>query len=437
MTDWIETDVSLALFRPPEGTDYLLHIHVSFPRSRLFFLRRQSGADTVWRAQYEWRIIIREQNALQRGGGVYVETLELDEERQVSDPAERIRLFQQVALPPGHYRVEVIISDRHSVRSGRMQQEVEAVPWREGEPGLSQIEILDPGIGRHEGSFRDVSEAHAGEVLSTLQNPEDASIVAFLFETYDIPAGSSILYRLISDDGNEARSSQGVAPLGSMTVRDTLSTSGLEDGRYSLQLQLDGPGDLSLTANRTIHIHRPLLAWGDDLIATRAQLSLFAGQEAVEVLEALPGARRRAFLDSIWNSLDPTPDTGKNEVRDEFIRRLRYADDQWRSGSRRGWDVDIGRIWIAFGEPDEILDERQTRTPVRPLEEPRQIIVRKWIYHESAVTFAFVYEPERGWILDRERSNTIPPCNTGKGAAHQWDSLRKTSSISSVRTMSS
>ena len=78
MTDWIETNVSLALFRPPEGTDYLLHVHVSFPRSRLFFLRRQSGPDAIWRAQYEWRVIIRERNALGQGGGVYVNTIELD-----------------------------------------------------------------------------------------------------------------------------------------------------------------------------------------------------------------------------------------------------------------------------------------------------------------------------------------------------------------------
>ncbi|MFC1559355.1 hypothetical protein ACFL39_02070, partial [Gemmatimonadota bacterium] len=293
MTDWIETDVSLALFRPPEGTDYLLHVHVSFPRSRLFFLRRQSGPDAIWRAQYEWRVVIRERNALGRRGGVYVDTIELDEELQVSDPAERVRLFQQVPLSPGHYRVEVIVSDRHSVRNGRDQQEVEAIPRREREPGLSQIEILDPGTGRHEGSFREVSEAHAAEVLSTLHNPEDASVVAFLFETYDIPAGSSTLYRLISDDGNELRSRQGVTPPGSMTVRDTLSTSGLEEGRYSLQLQIEGPGDLSLTENRTIHIHRPLLAWGDDLETTKAQLSLFAGQEAADALEALPGSGRR------------------------------------------------------------------------------------------------------------------------------------------------
>jgi len=59
--------------------------------------------------------------------------------------------------------------------------------------------------------------------------------------------------------------------------------------------------------------------------------------------------------------------------------------------------------------PDEIVEERQTRTSVRPFEEPRQIVFSKWIYRESAVTFVFIHEPERGWILDRERSNTIPP----------------------------
>ncbi len=407
--DSIEPEVSLALFRSPDMQGYLLHVHVSFTRSRLFFLRRQSESGTVWRASYEWRVIIRERNALQRGGGVYVEGLELAEEELVSDPARRVRLFRQFALPAGEYRVEVIVSDRQSIRNGNHQQEITAIGYSGDTPALSQIELLDPGSDWFESTVTEVGTAHAAEVMVSRRNPEDAPVVAFLYETYNIPEGISVVNRLISETGNEALSRRRFLPAGSMTVRDTLDIDGLEEGRYSLQLQLEGVAGRQVTESLMIRIHRPLLARGDDPATAEAQLTLFADEEAARTFRRLPVGERTVFLDSLWSSLDPTPDTPRNEAQDEFIRRLRYADERWRLGTRRGWDVDIGRVYIAFGEPDEIVEERQTRTPIRPLDEPRQVVLSKWIYRDSAVTFVFIHEPERGWVLDRERSNTIPP----------------------------
>jgi len=407
--DWIDTDVSLALFRSPDQQGHLLHVHVSFPRSRLFFLRRQSDEGAVWRSRYEWRVIIRERNALQRGGGVYLETMELKEEQLVSDPASRVRLFRQFALPAGEYRIEVIISDQQSVRSGNRQQEIMAIPYTGETPALSQIELLDPGPMDLESPVIDVGQAHAAEVMATHRNPEDAPVVAFLYETYHLPVEAAVAYQLISEDGNAARSRRRVLPVGSMTIRDTLEIDRLDEGRYNLQIQLEGVAGRQVAESLLIRIHRPLLADGDDPETAEAQLTLFADEASARTFSNLPIEARTGFLDSLWSTLDPTPGTLRNEAQEEFIRRLRHADERWRLGTRRGWDVDIGRVYIAFGEPDEIVEERQTRTSVLPFEEPRQIVFSKWIYRESAVTFVFVHEPELGWILDRERSNTIPP----------------------------
>ncbi|MFC1529979.1 GWxTD domain-containing protein [Gemmatimonadota bacterium] len=407
--DSIDPEVSLALFRSPDQQGYLLHVHVSFPQSSLFFLRRQSESGTVWRASYEWRVIIRERNAFQHGGGVYIEGLDLPGEESVSDPSRRIRLFRQFPLPAGEYRVEVIVSDRQSIRSGNRQREITAGQYAGGTPALSQIELLDPGSEGFERPVTEVGAAHAAEVMASRRNPEDAPLVAFLYETYNLPEGASVACRLISEAGNEALNRRRSLPAGSMTVRDTIDIEGLEEGRYSLQLQLEGVADQPVTESLLIRIHRPLLAGGDDPETAETQLTLFADEEAVRTFRGLPIGARTGFLDSLWNTLDPTPGTPRNEARDEFIRRLRYADEQWRLGTRRGWEVDIGRVYIAFGEPDEIVEERQTRTSVRPFEEARQIVFSKWIYRDSAVTFVFVHEPERGWVLDRERSNMIPP----------------------------
>ena len=62
---------------------------------------------------------------------------------------------------------------------------------------------------------------------------------------------------------------------------------------------------------------------------------------------------RQQFIESFWFRRDPTPDTEENEYREEHYRRIAYANERFASGIP-GWRTDRGRIYIAFGPPDEI-----------------------------------------------------------------------------------
>ncbi len=68
-----------------------------------------------------------------------------------------------------------------------------------------------------------------------------------------------------------------------------------------------------------------------------------------------PGERER-FLQDFWAGLDPTPGTARNELRDEFHRRVAYATKNFTFFGK-GMLSDRGRIYIKYGEPD--LVERQ------------------------------------------------------------------------------
>lgn len=411
--DWIDVEVGLCLFRPVRGGDHQLHVHISFPRSRLYFLRDEDVAGVGWNAQYEWRVIIRDRSGLQVGGGVYRGEVAVRGDEQPSDPAVMVRAFEQFPVQPGSYRVEVVVSDRNSVRSGRNTGDLEVLLMRSGEPGLSGLEILEPeGVspGVTTGGPDAYPPEHAGEVIASSSVPEDAHSVGILYEAYRIPDGSRVVCRLLDAAGEEVRSRQRTLPAGSrLTVRDTISTGGLPEDHYTIELSLEGAGAAALKTGRRIKVCRPLLAWGEDPGVTAAQLSLFTDGETVERFKHLPEGGRRGFLDSLWNALDPTPGTERNEVQEEFTRRLRYADERWRAGGRRGWDVDIGRVYIAYGEPDEIADERMTVPPEGPLDATREIVVRKWIYREPPVVFVFSYERDQGWVLSLEESTSIPP----------------------------
>ncbi len=62
---------------------------------------------------------------------------------------------------------------------------------------------------------------------------------------------------------------------------------------------------------------------------------------------------KEKFIEQFWIRRDPTPGTVENEFKEEHYRRLSYANKRFASG-KPGWKTDRGRIYIKFGEPDEI-----------------------------------------------------------------------------------
>jgi GWxTD domain-containing protein len=62
---------------------------------------------------------------------------------------------------------------------------------------------------------------------------------------------------------------------------------------------------------------------------------------------------RDQFIEQFWLRRDPTPDTVENEFKEEHYRRIAYANEHFPSGVP-GSRTDRGRIYIAWGPPDEI-----------------------------------------------------------------------------------
>src|SRR6185295_8215918 len=62
---------------------------------------------------------------------------------------------------------------------------------------------------------------------------------------------------------------------------------------------------------------------------------------------------RDQFIEQFWLRRDPDPDTPENEYKEQYYERIQYANEKFASGIP-GWKTDRGRIYIAFGKPDEI-----------------------------------------------------------------------------------
>jgi GWxTD domain-containing protein len=60
-----------------------------------------------------------------------------------------------------------------------------------------------------------------------------------------------------------------------------------------------------------------------------------------------------SFIEQFWARRDPDPRTGDNPFKEEHYRRIAYANERFTSGIP-GWKTDRGRVYIMYGQPDEL-----------------------------------------------------------------------------------
>lgn len=70
-----------------------------------------------------------------------------------------------------------------------------------------------------------------------------------------------------------------------------------------------------------------------------------------KVFSSLGPVERVQFIKEFWEKRDPSPNTEENEYRDEYYRRIDYANRVFREGSS-GWLTDRGRAYILLGDPE-------------------------------------------------------------------------------------
>lgn len=116
---------------------------------------------------------------------------------------------------------------------------------------------------------------------------------------------------------------------------------------------------------------------GDQL----AQLRYVASQNEWQSLHSVPTAKISQAIEAYWKVNDPSPGTARNESRERFYQRVLKADEMFTVHKKlKGWNSDRGRIYIKYGEPDEIVTEAY------PIGRYPNII---WTYYKQDKEFIF------------------------------------------------
>lgn len=112
------------------------------------------------------------------------------------------------------------------------------------------------------------------------------------------------------------------------------------------------------------------------------QIKYIASQNEWKKIKDIPVNQLYQVIDDFWELHNTNPNSSRNETRELFYSRVLKAEELFSVHSKlRGWKSDRGRVFIKYGQPDEIIDE------VHPLNKHPYI---RWYYYKSNTSYLFI-----------------------------------------------
>lgn len=91
-------------------------------------------------------------------------------------------------------------------------------------------------------------------------------------------------------------------------------------------------------------------------------------EERSAFLHLQTNQERENFIEAFWERRNPDPGSPENTYKEEYYRRIAYANEHYSSGIP-GWKTDRGRIYLMWGKPDEVDSHPAGGPYERPTEE--------------------------------------------------------------------
>jgi len=290
-------------------------------------------------------------------------------------------LYLQVPRQPGASVFEVTLRDEHAPRvsltammreekrQGRARGRLEVPPLREGR-GLSGCILLSeapfaPGVQRVRSFLLGFADSLRGQIVprparSYGLRGARAHIYA---EAYQLGgAEGELRLRLRSSPEGPALTDERVSvrlPAERTGIVATLDVSALPAGTYWAELEFypwDESGEPYRSGGRLHVLWRPE-SWEKSQAALLEESILLLPEEAARRYRSLDVGDREAYVESLWTAQGGSAGAGSGSSQARFQERVATADARYRWGDRRGATTDRGRVFVRYGEPDDIRKE--------------------------------------------------------------------------------
>jgi GWxTD domain-containing protein len=282
-----------------------------------------------------------------------------------------------LAAPPGVYTFRVRVEDMNADRMGfvykikdqKRQGEVVGTidmgPWLFKNPALSGLLFAWEIRERSEGSpFNRGPYDVMPQPSGYFGHFQEA--VSVYYELYDDPPPPEGATRLVETQILSASGDTVFTSVDSLRIREgtgwphamSVDTSEFPRGHYRMVLRVKDDRERTAESRGEFDVLWSLDSWRPDATDLyEVTASTLLTSDSLGVFRSLSMGDKERWVERLWQDSDPTPDTGDNELRDEFLRRVNYANAHY-STFGRGMFSDRGRVYIRYGEPDDVKIER-------------------------------------------------------------------------------
>ncbi len=349
-----------------------LEVYVRVPYDAVQFIKK--GDSFV--AAYEVAITILDNNDNQVKRQITAfESISQDFNTTVS-PNEGDLSAQTFILHPEKYTCIVEVTDQDTRKTGRRKIKVDLSQMGE-DAAISDLLLLNPNVK---------GDTHPlGLPLIPPRTVENDSTIYFYYEARLLPGTEHLFVRIMSADDNVLIEDSVDVEGGETFIKQTVSQPivGTVSSRFKLELSIDNDHkkkDQVKASTIVRNLWRGMSTFVDNIDEAVEQLRYIAYSDELKKLNKSKDDKKEENFRAFWARRDPTPETSKNELMDEYYRRVKYANDKFGTW-QNGWKTAMGMIFVLFGPPDDIevnMHGRDGRS------------YQRWTYFKISRSFSFV-----------------------------------------------
>ncbi len=348
----------------PDSAGTLLEVYVRVPPSTIRRLEADAGGQTELHIAAELR-------------SAYGARRQPVEQQVLLAPADTTGGYGKVVLlrfhtRPGTQRLKVRLEDARSHKVGILYL---GRPAREGGEVSGEFDIPPPQQGRELSDPTFVwssQDSTAGEVFrrgDRLVIPNPARLYGLLDDRFEVAftargATDSLAWRwrvrLLDARDSVVAQRDSVGPVSrGLEAGTRFDVSHVPAGGYDVEVTASQEGD----AHPLVRRARFGVAWEPETWFRDASSAqdlvhfLLTAADEERFLTLNPGEQER-WLSDFWMRRDPSPDTPRNEFREQFMDRVEAANRRYtRASIGSGMYSDMGRVYIRYGDPGEVMKE--------------------------------------------------------------------------------
>lgn len=349
-----------------ENREPALHVTVYIPYNQLSF----SIADSLYEAEVDISVILY-QKGKQKGGEIWRKKVVVADFEKTSANRQGISWTLEVPIAPGEYDMCITVKDVQTGMGAKREEKVT----------IEDAAKLPFWVSPPAFYFKSDAKSKGLLIANNLDVEYDSIYLIVQLAVEAAPLeGLLFTYYAVNDKKERKVLANEYINMDSTVLWRSFPFQSQELGEedYTIVVELSKDARIVARNVKLVTITYPFFKSKHYLERVEQMVYIADGGQMKRLKEAPFESREEAWKE-FWSQKDPIPDTPENETSEEYFRRVDYANDHFKSYTS-GWRTDRGRIYILYGQPDEI--------EYHPFEE-ESVPYQVWYYYSIGKRFIF------------------------------------------------